>query len=167
MRRARHNYETKPWAADLWREFALARRNRYGAFYLWRTRPFAGRLIRVDSAGLRQPPGAQCSAGAYQVLVFGGSTVWGLGSPDDGTIPAHLQSILSGRLSRPVCVTNFGQLGFTTAQDLVMLESELRAGNVPDLALVYGGSNDIAVSFETGQPDSTSTCGRSPRPSRE
>ncbi len=144
-------YATKPWAKAYWDEFELAYHHVYHPYYIWRMRPYAGRLIRVDSAGLRETPGAQCTDGAYRVYVFGGSTVWGMGSPDSGTIPAHLQAILSDRLRRPVCVVNFGQLGFTTAQDVVQLESELRAGNVPDLALFYGAVNDITTTFIFGR----------------
>jgi hypothetical protein len=144
-------YDTLPWGEAYWQEFAQAHRNRYRPFYIWRLKPFTGQLINVDSAGLRVTPGAQCGADAYRVAVFGGSTAWGMGSPDNGSIPAHLQAMLSRILRGAVCVTNYAQLGFTSAQDLVQLESELRKGNVPDLALFYGGYNDIATSFVTGQ----------------
>jgi lysophospholipase L1-like esterase len=144
-------YRTVPWATEYWSEFERARRNRYRPFYIWRMRPFSGRLVRIDSAGLRETPGARCTSDAYRVFVFGGSTVWGLGAPDDATIPAHLQSILATLLRDPVCVRNYGQLGFTTSQDLVQLESELRAGNVPDLAIFYGGANDVFTTNISGQ----------------
>ena len=144
-------YASQPWAEAYWDEFELAYQHVYHPYYIWRQKPFAGRLIRIDSAGLRETPGARCVQGAYRVYVFGGSTVWGMGSPDSGTIPAHLQALLAERLSRPVCVVNFGQLGFTTAQDVVQLEAELRAGNVPDLALFYGGVNDYTTAFIFGR----------------
>jgi hypothetical protein len=144
-------YRTVPWAIEYWSEFEQARRNRYRPFYIWRMRPFPGHLVRIDSAGLRETPGARCTSDAYRVFVFGGSTVWGLGAPDGGTIPAHLQSILVTLLRGPICVRNYGQLGFTTAQDLVQLESELRAGNVPDLAIFYGGANDVFTTNISGQ----------------
>jgi lysophospholipase L1-like esterase len=144
-------YASQPWAEAYWDEFELAYQHTYHPYYLWRLKPYAGRLIRIGPAGLRETPGARCVEGAYRVFVFGGSTVWGMGSPDSGTIPAHLQALLAERLSRPVCVVNFGQLGFTTAQDVVQLEAELRAGNVPDLALFYGGVNDYTTAFIFGQ----------------
>jgi hypothetical protein len=89
-------FAAQAWGRAYWREFdTLLVGLDYHPYILWRTRPFEGRLIRVSSLGLRVHPHSQCARGAYRVWVFGGSTVWGLGSPDDQTIPSHLHTALA------------------------------------------------------------------------
>jgi len=142
-------YSGRPWKAEYWREFGQAASHyKYHPYYLWRMAPFEGSLIRVDSAGLRKTPDADCETGAFRLWFFGGSTAWGLGAPDDGTIPAYLEGLLREAIQKPVCVVNFGQLGFVSTQDLIQLELELQAGRRPDVAVFYGGVNDIVTAFQ-------------------
>jgi lysophospholipase L1-like esterase len=143
-------YRDKPWAAAYWREFHSLRQA-YHPYFLWRARPFHGRLINIDADGLRETPGARCARGAYQVDAFGGSTLWGWGEPDSATLGAHLQAELAQGSPRPVCVRNFAQLGSNTTQDLIQLLRELQAGRVPDLVVFYSGVNDIIPPFGYGR----------------
>src|SRR6266849_4077207 len=94
-------YASQDWAAQFWREFNLSRSTRYHPYVLYRRAPFKGETININDAGIRLTPGADCSAGAgsYRVFTFGGSTMWGTGSPDWGTIAAYLQAGLE-RLKR-------------------------------------------------------------------
>src|SRR5262245_38830380 len=101
---------------------------------------------------------AWCAAGSYKVFVFGGSTIWGTGSPwrtgspDWGTIPAYLQAGLAKRETRPVCVVNFGESAYVSSQSVIMLLTRLHAGDVPDLTLFYDGPNDVYAAFQSGRP---------------
>ena len=115
---------------------------------LWRMAPYQGAQIRVDDQGVRETPGSVCDSTAYTVFFFGGSTAWGLGAPDWGTIPAYLREDLAKLTGRPVCMRNFGELGWVSTQDLIQLERELQAGHVPDLAVFYGGANDAVMGLQ-------------------
>ncbi|MGH7628822.1 MAG: SGNH/GDSL hydrolase family protein [Gemmatimonadales bacterium] len=145
-------YRNRDWARQYWSEFGARPRNRYRPYVLWRMAPYESRLIRVDEQGVRLTPGSICDAGAYTVFFFGGSTAWGLGSPDWGTIPAYLREELATVLRRPVCMRNFGELGWVSTQDLIQLERELQAERVPDLAIFYGGVNDVVMGYQHGEP---------------
>lgn len=145
-------YRDQPWTDRHWREFRLAERTRYSPYSLWRTAPFSGETLVVDARGLRRTPGSSAAADALRVLCFGGSAMWGYGSPDEHTIPAHLQRRLGQRLARPVAVENRGERGFVLTQSLIELVRGLQQGNVPDVVIFYDGFNDVAVGHLTGQP---------------
>jgi len=96
-------------------------------------------------------PGADCSANSFKVFTFGGSTMWGTGSPNWGTIPAYLQAGLAKLRHGPVCVMNFGETAYVSTQDVIMLLTQLRSGNVPDLVLFYSVSGDIYAAYQSGR----------------
>jgi lysophospholipase L1-like esterase len=75
------------------------------------------------------------------VWVFGGSTVWGTGAPDCETLPSHLSRLLN--MSGPHVVTNFGEGAYVSTQALIRFQVLLRSGDRPDVAVFYGGYNDI------------------------
>jgi hypothetical protein len=144
-------YATQSWSETYWKELERARANRlntYLPYQLWRLAPFTGETIHVGADGLRETPGAECVQGAYMVSVFGGSTVWGYGTPDWGTVPAYLQVGLAQAHERPVCVRNFGQLAWNSTQDLIGLIRELHAGRIPDHVVFLSGVNDVIPAWE-------------------
>lgn len=153
----RRQYEAAPWfsgrdwAAAFWREhWAAADARRYEPFTLWRSAPFGGRYVNVDSLGFRHTPGAECPPGKRRIMLFGGSTVWGWLAHDSGTIASYLQRELDARGIR-ACVENLGQLGYVSTQERIELERQLEAGRVPDVALFYSGWNDCDVAASNGQ----------------
>jgi len=75
---------------------------------------------------------------------FGGSTMFGLGLPDSQTIPS-LFAAATGIHSE-----NYGALGYTSHQSLVLLLQMLQAGHRPNLVIFYDGVNDVAVKCEQG-----------------
>jgi len=148
-------YRSQPWAAQYWREFAASRTNRYKPHVLWRRAPTKGETINIDEQGIRVTPGADCKAGSFKLFAFGGSTMWGTGSPDWATIPAYLQSGIKMMKDGPVCVVNFGESGFTSTQSVIELLVQLQAGNVPDAAIFFDGPNDVYVAYQSGRADVT------------
>ncbi|MGH7718793.1 MAG: SGNH/GDSL hydrolase family protein [Gemmatimonadaceae bacterium] len=135
-----------PWGAQHWQELERVQaRTRYEPFVMWRTAAVNGETINVRGDGNRVTPGARCEPGSFRVFVFGGSTAWGYGVPDAETIPAQLQRSLSRHISRPVCVTNFADVGHVSTQSLLSLLGQVGRGNVPDVVLFYQGVNDITV----------------------
>jgi lysophospholipase L1-like esterase len=146
-------YESQDWGQLYWHEFRLARKQRYYPYVAWRRAPFRGKTINIDEHGVRLTPGADCTGGSYKVFAFGGSTMWGTGSPDWGTIAARLQAGLEKRRPGSVCVTNFGETGYVTTQSVVMLLMQLKLGNIPNAVVFYAGPNDIYAAYQSGRAD--------------
>lgn len=117
-------------------------------YTLWKRGPFSSSYVNVDSTGLRVTP-KRPDADAVRVFVFGGSTVWGTGSPDSLTIPAQLQRLLGPRYD----VYNYGESAFVHAQGQQLLLEELSKGNVPHMAVFLDGANDTyAGVYSPGVP---------------
>ena len=144
-------YTDQDWAQIFWRESKMAENYRYEPYTIWRHLPFEGTTVNISQESIRQTPGADCTADAYRVFTFGGSTMWGWGAPDWGTIAAHLQTGLEGRLRSPLCVINFGEDGFVSTQSLIDLMRQLQSGNAPDVVIFYDGVNDVYAAYESGQ----------------
>jgi lysophospholipase L1-like esterase len=120
---------------------------KYHPYTLWRAAPVASPTLNVTGEGLRVTPGSECRPSSRRVWIFGGSTVWGGDVPDDGTLPAALQ-----RLMPEACVTNFGQIAYTSTQGVIQLETELRDGRRPSLVIFYDGVNDALAALATRRP---------------
>lgn len=143
-------YQKQDWGREYWVENTVIVNLYFEPFVQWKAKPFDGNQINVDAHGNRVVPNANCSEDAYTVFVFGGSTVFGTGSPDSMTIPAYLQNDLETRLEQPVCVMNMGQLAYVAQQSLIYLLLEIQAGNIPDMVIFYQGVNDSYSAYLYG-----------------
>lgn len=145
-------FANSPWIEEYFREDHEAAILDWHSYVYWRLRPYEGKYVNVDKDGLRrtwQSPDS-AAAGARNIFVFGGSTTWGNGARDDHTIPSELSRLLHER--GVACrVTNFGESGYVSMQELIMLELQLRKGNVPDLAVFYDGVNDTYSAWQQGR----------------
>ena len=126
-----------------------ARENKfeYEPFTGFRDRPFRSRFVNVDPAGFRfskdqapWPPSPQ----AFNVFMFGGSTTFGAGLPDDQTIASYLQDCAppdpsSGRMA----VYNFGRIAYFSSQEMSLFQQLLKAGFVPKVAIFIDGVNEF------------------------
>ena len=134
------NYRDVDWAETHFREYA-AISSRYEAFYGWRYEPFEGRTVTIDEEGRRRSvaaAGAQDERRAERsVAFFGGSTMWGVGADDAGTIPSAY-----GRLAPDREAVNFGSIAFNAHQQLNLLIKELAEGYRPEAVVFYDGVND-------------------------
>ena len=144
-------YSSQDWAERFWYEFRLSRKQQFYPYVGWRRAPFRGKTIEVDQNGVRLTPGADCSARSFKVFTFGASEMWGTGSPNWGTIPAHLQKGLEKLRQGPVCVTNFAESAYVSMQGDIMLLMQLRSGNVPDVVLFYTIADDIYAAYQSGR----------------
>jgi lysophospholipase L1-like esterase len=139
------------WAVGYFDEFGRAVRVDWRAYVGWWQRPFRGVYVTLDRRGLRPTPGEeQIDPGTIRILCFGGSTMMGMGARDDRTIPALL-AVRLRELGHRVALTNYGQLGHNSTQELITLQEVLRAGTRFDVALFYDGANDIATAEQTGR----------------
>jgi hypothetical protein len=144
-------FKNSPWIDDYFREDHEAAVLEWHPYVYWRLRPYHGRYVNVDERGIRrtwQSPDS-AAAGAVDVFMLGGSTTWGNGSRDDHTIPSELSRLLHERGVK-ARVTNFGESGYVSMQELVMLELELRKGHIPDLVIFYDGVNDTYSAWQQG-----------------
>jgi len=144
-------YASKDWARQYWYEHGMSTTQRYHPYVGWRRAPFKGKTIEINEDGVRLTPGADCRATSFKVFIFGQSDLWGTGSPNWETIPAHLQKRLERLRPGPVCVTNFAESGYVSTQHVIMLLLQLRSGNVPDVAIVYDMWGDIYSAYQSGR----------------
>jgi len=79
------------------------------------------------------------------VWMFGGSAMWGTGSPDEETIPSHLSKLLNQREGIDSRVFNFGESGYVSTQELVYLVRKLQTERPPDVVIFYDGFNEALV----------------------
>ena len=137
-------------------EFCLSYTARWTSYLYFRREPFSGKLITVDSSGVRYTPQFQVfpddGRDVPTVVLLGGSTMWGTCSGDSGTIPAALARMIASNPGRsPMRVVNMGESGYVNTQSLLSLELELRKGNVPEYVIFYDGVNDIFSAYQNNE----------------
>jgi hypothetical protein len=146
-------YESKAWANKFWKEQDASGQFQFKPYVLWRRKPFGGKYINIDEDGIRLTVNQDCSPEAPRVWMFGGSNLWGTGAKDDETIPSILAQQYSMALG-PVCVTNFGESGWVSMQEIIQLEIELkRAVKPPALVVFYDGFGDVYATYQSGRTD--------------
>ena len=75
--------------------------------------------------------------------------MWGSGARDEFAIPSVLARELAHK-GIPASVTNYGETGWVSTQEVIALELELRQGHRPDLVIFYDGINDTYTAFQQG-----------------
>lgn len=116
----------------------------YEPYTEFRERPFQGAWVTVDPRGFRvsRNQGPYPPSGEYfNVFVFGGSTTFGYGLPNDFTIPSYVQELLPS--PKPARVYNWGRGFYFSSQERILSEALLVSGIVPDLAIFIDGLNEF------------------------
>ncbi len=127
-------------------------RTRWEPLVYYRREPFAGTWFNVDSAGLRhtvQP--ADALGAANTVAFFGGSTMWGTFQPDSATIPSQIAARLAASDVAPARVINYGEFGYESTRELVVLQRILQEGVRPAVVVFYDGINDVFTAVQHGR----------------
>lgn len=118
----------------------------YEPYTQFREKPYDTEYVNVNPVGFR-PIGGQAAwpprAEDFVVFVFGGSTSFGYGVPDNETIASHLQEVLRERIGVAAKVYNFGRGSYMSIQERVLFEKLLLAGHIPDVAVFIDGLNDF------------------------
>lgn len=137
------------WATEYQSEFRRSERAARHPYLHWRRQPFAGRYINIDDQGLRLTVQKDLAHDqpVVQIFLFGGSTMWGSGARDIGTIPSQLASLLQAE-GVNCQITNYGESGYVSYQSLLTLVDELRAGRRPDVVVFYDGVNDTYSAYQ-------------------
>jgi hypothetical protein len=131
-------------------EESRGRALRFDPWTQFREKPFRGTFFHIVELGyrlIRDPGPWPMDRAAHNVWVFGGSTTFGYGLPDEQTIPSHLQEALRARYPGvPIHVYNLGQGYFYSAQELALFTSLLTAGPAwsgpPEMAVFVDGINE-------------------------
>lgn len=137
------------WVHDYWKEFAAVD-VRWEPYVYWRRTEFAGDHVNVTSNGIRHTwNGFPQGDDDLSILVFGGSAVWGTGARDNHTIPSLIsrQLSLSGIHAH---VTNLGETGYVSTQEVILLIRLLQHGSRPDVVVFYDGVNDTFSAYQQG-----------------
>jgi len=144
-------YPDRSWVTKYYQEFRASEGVLWRPYVYWRRRPYRGAYVNVDRDGLRRTTAptkpAHASARTIRIFMFGGSALWGTGARDDFTIP----SILARELARSGLhaeVTNFGESGYVSTQEVVALMLRLQKGDYPDLVIFYDGVNDTFSAYQ-------------------
>jgi lysophospholipase L1-like esterase len=154
-------YQGKPWKKqyfqDLWScalQSARAHQPRYVRYVLQdinedcttETVNYANRVRKTWN------PAPTPGAAVYEIAMFGGSTMEGLGAIDDETIASQFSRLANtGGGNVTYHVTNYGVSGYTFTQSLIKLVTLLRDGRHLDGVIFYGGDNDIDYAYNLGQ----------------
>lgn len=155
-------YQNADWTKKYYDELYESGNCRWSSYVYWRRKPYQGQYINIDDEGNRKtwnPETMQQNKNVCRrIFMFGGSTVWGTGARDDFTIPSIIakQLAANGINAR---VTNFGESGYVSTQEMILLIRELQKGNIPDLAIFYDGTNDTYSAYQqhsAGLPESES-----------
>ncbi|MBV8478405.1 MAG: SGNH/GDSL hydrolase family protein [Acidobacteria bacterium] len=138
---------------EYWKEHAAANKVQYRAYVLWRGAPFHGSAISIDEEGLRRTVHTRCDGDNFTIWMFGDSTMWGTGAPDEETIP----SLLAGnyeRAGKPSCIVNYAEKGWTSTQELIALIEELKHNErKPQVVLFYDGGSEAFAAWQNRRID--------------
>lgn len=119
----------------------------YEPYTQFKERPFMGKYINVHEAGFREiknqgpwPPDKK----NINIFLFGGSTLFNYGLPDDETIASYLQENLqSSKLGKNVFVYNFGQGYYFSSQECILFKKLLTEDFIPNIAIFLDGLNEF------------------------
>ncbi|MCB2261341.1 MAG: hypothetical protein LGR52_00085 [Candidatus Thiosymbion ectosymbiont of Robbea hypermnestra] len=144
-------YRGVEWAHEYFTELQSVRPFVWRPYVYWRHPPHRSRYVNLNRDGLRatwNPPPRETAGDnppPVRLFTFGASTMWGYGARDDHTIASSLSKRLHTRGYRAQ-VTNRGQPGYVDTQAVVALLRCLHRGEIPDIALFFGGANEVVAS---------------------
>lgn len=156
-------YGGAKWVSELYKEQAsrLAVPYTYVPFTVTGVPAWHGKYFNNDAhpngvwRRTVDPGGVRCEHNPISVWVFGGSTVYGTGVPDDATLPSYLLRRLNRDGQACVVVTNLGNESFVSTQELLWLIQLLKRGGRPDIVIFYDGFNDAHLGMQTADPSDT------------
>lgn len=144
------------WYADFMSEYDATRPQRWRPYVQFGRLPnYHGKYVNIDADGRRTVPQPTTPATPIaSVFMFGGSTMWGDSQREANSIAGEtarrLQSIAPS--GQRISVTNFGESGYVSTQELIQLERQLQAGVRPDVVVFYDGLNDVFAAVQSGEP---------------
>jgi len=114
-------------------------------------RTFRSPCLNIDYADplpVRRTVSASAKVAERTIWLFGGSTQFGWGVPDNQTIASHLSEILSTS-GIHYNVINHGHTFYYSSQEAALFATLLRRGQKSDLAVFLDGMNDSVTWADT------------------
>lgn len=148
------NYADASWFREYTKEAShVFFQTEWSPYLYWKTRPFSGKYININADSSRKTwsPPMDSTKPIYHIFMFGGSTLWGWGARDDYTIPSLVAKILHNKYNVQAHITNFGELGYVSTQELIRYMKELQHKNIPHLVVFYDGLNDIFSALQSNE----------------
>ncbi len=147
-------YRYSPWSAAYIRALKHTSTRWYPYVY-WKSSPMSSPYLNVDQHGDRATWNRSPHAGSggghpLSVFMFGGSTMWGYGVRDDYTLASLLSKRLAEKTDYNVEVLNYGQIGYVSTQEVLLLYQLLAQGMRPDVVVFHDGINDTFAAYQEG-----------------
>ena len=121
-------YPDTSWVVPYYQELEKSGDLRWKSYVYWRRKPYHGEFININSDGIRKTINTATSEfanSAVKVFMFGGSTMWGVGSRDSFTIPSVFAREAKNKWIN--CeVVNFGEFGYVSTQEVTQLMLQLQ-----------------------------------------
>lgn len=114
---------------------------------------YTGKYNNIDSLGHRKTLSFnKDSSTSIKIFCFGGSTMYGIGTKDENTIPSTLAKVLKNKIpDKKFTITNFGLPGYTNDLEILQLKKELIKGNIPDIVIFYDGVNEVISAYQNNK----------------
>ncbi len=145
-------YRGEPWTAQYFKSLNRVHMRWYPYAY-WKATPMSSPYLNIDADGNRVTcckPREGAGRPLLRLFMLGGSTLWGTGVRDDHTLASLLSKRFSTNRAYDVEVTNLGQIGYVSTQELLLLYQLLRRGQRPDLVVFYDGVNEAFTGYQNG-----------------
>ncbi len=147
-------YQGQPWAAQYFDSLYRVHMRWYPYAY-WKASPMTSPYLNIDADGNRvtwHPPhrAAGTQRPVVRLFMIGGSTLWGTGVRDDHALASLIARRFADNPAYDLEVTNLGQIGYVSTQELLLLYQLLRRGQRPDLVIFYDGVNDVFTAYQNG-----------------
>ena len=148
------NYTDKERAATILDEFRDLR-TEYTPYVVWSRLPYQGEATTINEQGDRLH--AETTDSPMGVLrFFGGSSLWGSGVDDEGTLPARVNALYP-----EYKVHNHGESGFFSRPELARLINLVNQDEPMDLVVFYDGGNDVGSLCRTDvEPNGSTRTGK-------
>jgi hypothetical protein len=137
-------------AVDVLLDETWTRSTIFEPYVMFREAETHGTYVNVHPAGFRisRDQGAWPPADAtYNVFLFGGSTTFSYGLPDNQSLGSYLQESLETVMQRDVAVYNFGMGGYQSTQERLLFQELLVKGHKPELAIFVDGLNEFEFPY--------------------
>jgi hypothetical protein len=149
------DYRQTSWIDGYFKEFHESFRSHWEPYVYWRRDEYRGKYININPDGIRLSKSSiyynDKDHPKLKIFVFGGSTIWGTGARDSYTIPSLIVQELDRRGINSE-VTNFGESGYVSTQEIILLLLQLQKGNIPDIILFFDGANDTFSAYQNQVP---------------
>lgn len=140
-------YDDANWAKDYFREFHESDVLSYEPFLAWAREDYSGQHVNVEDGVRKTYNNVANPPASLELYAFGGSTMWGIGSRDEHTIPSYLSKIAEEH-GMPLKVRNYAEKAYVNWQEIVHLSELCAQGDIPDLVIFLDGANDIYTKLQ-------------------